>query len=69
MILTAWCLNICLLYTSPPEQMPAWVDVSQTADGIPVNNYFEQHPEMVLGSMVWESGPYGQETGTIPNEA
>lgn len=42
---------------APPEQMPDWVDVSQSADGIPVNKYFEQHPEMVLGSMVWESGP------------
>ena len=46
--------------------MPDWVDVSQTADGIPVNKYFEQHPEMVLGSMVWESGPYGQETACKP---
>ena len=51
---------------APPEQMPDWVDVSQTADGIPVNKYFEQHPEMVLGSMVWESGPYGQETACKP---
>lgn len=51
---------------APPEQMPDWVDVSQSADGIPVNKYFEQHPEMVLGSMVWESGPYGQETACKP---
>lgn len=51
---------------APPEQMPDWVDVSQTADGIPVNKYFEQHPEMVLGSMVWKSGPYGQETACKP---
>ena len=51
---------------APPEQIPDWVDVSQTADGVPVNKYFEQHPEMVLGSMVWESGPYGQETACKP---
>lgn len=51
---------------APPEQMPDWVDVSQTAAGIPVNKYFEQHPEMVLGSMVWEGGPYGQETACKP---
>lgn len=53
---------------SPPEQMSDWVQIGQTADGVPVNKYFEQHPEMVLGSMAWETGPYGQETTCKPFE-
>ncbi len=30
---------------------PDWVKLGQTADGVPVNKYFEQHPEMILGEM------------------
>lgn len=45
---------------SPPEQLPEWVHLGQTADGIPINRYFEQHPEMVLGTMAWDKSMYGQ---------
>lgn len=31
--------------------VPDWVNLGKTADGIPVNKYFEQHPEMILGEM------------------
>ena len=51
---------------NPPEHLPDWVEVSQTGDKIPINKYFLRHPEMVLGTMVWESGPYGQETACKP---
>ena len=51
---------------NPPEHLPDWVDVSQTEDKIPINKYFLRHPEMVLGTIVWESGPYGQETACKP---
>lgn len=30
---------------------PDWINIGQTADGVPVNKYFEQHPEMILGEM------------------
>lgn len=30
---------------------PEWTKLGQTEDGIPVNKYFEEHPEMVLGTM------------------
>lgn len=30
---------------------PDWVHLGATADGVPVNKYFEQHPEMILGEM------------------
>ncbi len=51
---------------NPPEHLPDWVEVSQTEDKIPINKYFLRHPEMVLGTMAWESGPYGQETACKP---
>ena len=51
---------------NPPEHLPDWVEVSQTGDKIPINKYFLRHPEMVLGTMAWESGPYGQETACKP---
>ena len=31
----------------PREQVPDWVHLGQTADGIPINRYFETHPDMV----------------------
>ena len=51
---------------NPPEHLPDWVEVSQTNDGIPINQYFLRHPEMVLGTMVLENGPYGQESTCQP---
>ncbi len=49
---------------------PDWVHLGQTEDGIPVNSYFAEHPEMVLGTMVREKSLYGNETETacIPME-
>ena len=48
----------------PPEQLPDWVSLGQTADGIPVNQYFVDHPEMVLGTLVWDKKMYGNEMET-----
>ena len=49
---------------------PDWVHLGQTANGIPVNSYFAAHPEMVLGTMVWDDSMYGarQETACLPIE-
>mgnify|MGYP000828600396 CR=1 FL=1 len=33
--------------------------MGKTGDGVPINQYFAEHPEMVLGDMVMESGPFG----------
>ena len=49
---------------TPPEQLPDWVQLGKTADGIPVNRYYEQHPEMVLGTMIWDKSMYGNEKET-----
>lgn len=36
-----------------------WLHLGQTADGIPLNQYFLDHPEMVCGEMKMASGPHG----------
>ena len=43
-----------------------WINIGQTTDGIPINMYFEKHPEMILGKMEMKSGPFGQESVCVP---
>lgn len=43
---------------------PDWVHLDKTGDGIPVNSYFADHPEMVLGKMEFWANMYGKETDT-----
>ena len=52
----------------PIDVEPDWVHLAQTEDGIPINSYFAEHPEMVLGSMAWDDRMYGnqKETTCIP---
>ena len=38
---------------------PDWVHLGVTEDGIPVNSYFSEHPEMMLGKMCYEKGRFG----------
>ena len=47
---------------------PDWVHLGQTEDGVPVNSYFADHPDMILGKMVWDDSMYGahQETACQP---
>ena len=40
-------------------QDEAWLHIGQTEDGIPINQYFVDHPEMVCGTIKMVSGPYG----------
>ena len=47
---------------------PEWLDIGVNEDGIELNQYFLNHPEMVLGHMEEVSGPYGKETACIPLE-
>ena len=48
----------------PIDIEPDWVHLGETADGIPVNSYYIDHPEMVLGTMIWEDKMYGYEKET-----
>ena len=38
---------------------PDWVHLGYTNDGIPINSYFAEHPEMMLGKMEYDTGRYG----------
>ena len=48
----------------PIDIEPDWIHLGQTADGIPVNSYFVDHPDMVLGKMAWDKSMYGNEKET-----
>lgn len=48
----------------PIVQDEQWVHLGQTEDGIPINAYFAEHPEMVLGRMAWDRSMYGNEKET-----
>ena len=45
---------------------PEWVQLGATDDGIQMNRYFLDHPDMVLGEMKVVSGPYGPEPTCAP---
>ena len=41
---------------------PDWIYLDRDENGIAMNSYFVQHPEMILGDMVMESGRFGMES-------
>lgn len=47
---------------------PDWVYLDYDDNGIEQNRYYVQHPEMILGKMVMESGPYGMRSTCRPYE-
>ena len=47
---------------------PEWVQLDTTDDGIKMNRYFVQHPEMILGEMKMVSGRFGPEATCVPYE-
>ncbi len=51
-----------------PEREPDWVFLSKTEDGIPINRYFADHPQMVLGEIKQVSGRFGEEIVCEPLE-
>lgn len=50
------------------KEMPEWINLDSDVNGITVNQYFVQHPEMIMGEMKEVSGPYGMETTCAPME-
>lgn len=44
---------------------PEWVHLDKTEDGITLNRYFVQHPEMVLGELSTQNTQYGREECTV----
>ena len=49
----------------PMDHEPAWVQLGKTADGIAINSYFADHPEMILGKLITENTQYGKEEATV----
>lgn len=46
---------------------PDWVHLAENEDGIALNQYFADHPEMILGKMEMVSGPHGMEATCSPD--
>ena len=46
---------------------PDWVHLSEDENGIAMNSYFAEHPEMIVGKMEMVSGPYGMESTCQPD--
>ena len=49
----------------PADIEPDWVQLGKTEDGFAINQYFVDHPEMVLGELTAESTQYGREELTV----
>ena len=50
------------------EQEPNWVNVEPNEDGIMINDYFNNHPEMILGKMEMVSSQFGMKSTCSPHE-
>ena len=46
-------------------EQPDWVELGSTEEGYPINAYYVNHPEMVLGDVVMESTQYGKNMTTV----
>ena len=49
------------------KEEPEWIHTKENEDGIRINTYFADHPEMIVGNMEMISGPYGMEASCVPN--
>ena len=52
----------------PIDHEPDWVQLGKTEDGFAINQYFVDHPEMVLGELTTETTPYGHDLTVAPIE-
>ena len=52
----------------PIDHEPDWVQLAKTEDGFAINQYFVDHPEMVLGELTTESTQYGHDLTVAPIE-
>ena len=48
------------------DHEPDWVHLNTDENGLKMNQYFIDHPEMIMGEMKEISGPYGPETACVP---
>lgn len=50
------------------SDIPDWVHIGEIADGLPINKYFEQHADMVLGTVVEGNKLYGSGTMVVAED-
>ena len=50
------------------DREPEWVHLGKTEDGLTMNQYFIDNPDMIMGEMKEISGPFGPETACVPFE-
>lgn len=50
------------------SDIPDWVHIGEIANGLPINKYFEQHPDMVLGTVVEGNKLYGSGTMVVAED-
>ena len=48
-----------------PIKEPSWVQLGETSDGYSINQYYIEHPEMILGDLVPEQNQYGETSLTV----
>ena len=53
---------ICEIAMGNVQGEPDWVHLGVTGDGIAVNSYFAEHPEMMLGTMQYDTRMFGQDS-------
>lgn len=51
------------------DSEPEWVHLGMTEDGFAINNYFVEHPKMILGTLAMKSSQYGEECTVLPTES
>ena len=51
------------------DTLPDWVHLCENEDGIAMNQYFADHPEMIMGKMEMVSGQFGMEATCTPDTA
>ena len=49
----------------PAVELPSWVGAGENSDGFHINNYFLEHPDMVLGTPTSDSTQYGHQDYTV----
>ena len=47
------------------DSEPDWVHLGRSANGFPINSYFAEHPEMILGRQSYRSTQYGEQKFTV----
>ena len=50
------------------SDIPDWVHIGETTDGLPINKYFEQNPDMILGTVVEGNKLYGSGTMVVAED-